>query len=104
VTTNLSVAEAKKRFSEIMGRVVYGGERFIIEKRGTPAVAVISLEDLARLEDPRAPRKGIAAIAGGMADFPEFGEIMDAVYRERQLDKGRKIDLDADVPVRYRHA
>jgi prevent-host-death family protein len=115
MTTNLSVAEAKKRFSEIMGRVVYGGERFIIEKHGTPAVAVISLEDLARLEGlrqererlaagtdvpgddrDRPKRKGIAAIAGALAgeEYKEFGDIMDEVYRSRQDYMPREVNLD----------
>ncbi len=115
MTTNLSVGEAKRRFSEIMGRVTYGGERFIIEKRGKPAVAVISLEDLAQLEElrqererlPGSPdvpgddgdrpkRKGIAAIAGALAgeEYEEFGNIMDEVYRSRQDYMPREVTLD----------
>ncbi len=94
MTTNLSVGEAKKRFSEIMGRVAYGGERFIIERRGTPAVALISLEDLAQLDETRPKPKGLLPALGALAEFEEFGEIMDEGYKSRQLDKPREVNLD----------
>ena len=94
MTTSLSVGEAKRRFSEIMGRVLYRGERFIIERHGTPAVALISLEDLAQLEEPRHAPRGLAAIAGAFAEFEEFGEIMEEVYRSRQTAKDRDVNLD----------
>jgi len=45
----LSVVEAKRRFSEVINRVLYGHERIVISRRGRPVAAVISLDDLARL-------------------------------------------------------
>ena len=45
----VGVAEAKKRFSEIMSRVAYNGDRFIIERHGKPMAALVSPEDLERL-------------------------------------------------------
>jgi prevent-host-death family protein len=50
VTKSISVAEAKARFSELVNRESYGGERFLIQRRGKPVGAIISVEDLARLE------------------------------------------------------
>lgn len=43
-------SEARRRLPELMGRVRYGGERFILERRGQPMAAVVSIEDLMRLE------------------------------------------------------
>jgi prevent-host-death family protein len=46
----IGVAEIKNRLSEVIGKVSYGGYRFIIEKRGKPRAAVIAYEDLENLE------------------------------------------------------
>ena len=48
--STVSVREAKARFSELSNRVVWGGERFIIERHGKPFVALVSVDDLRRLE------------------------------------------------------
>jgi prevent-host-death family protein len=37
----LNVAEAKQRFSEIVGRVAYAGEEFIIARRGRPMARLV---------------------------------------------------------------
>jgi len=47
----ISVVEARKRFSDLMARVAYGGQRFVVERRGKPMMAWISIEDLHRLKE-----------------------------------------------------
>jgi prevent-host-death family protein len=47
----LSVVEAKRRFSELLNRVIYRHERIIISRRGQPVAAVVSLDELARLDE-----------------------------------------------------
>jgi prevent-host-death family protein len=47
----VSVREAKARFSEISNRVVWGGERFIIKRHDKPFVALVSVDDLKRIEE-----------------------------------------------------
>jgi len=49
-TAVVSAAEARTLFGELMARVSYGGERIIVKRRGKPLVAMISIEDLRRLE------------------------------------------------------
>ncbi len=44
--------EAKTHLSEYINRVHYGGERIVIERHGKPVAALVSTEDLARLEEP----------------------------------------------------
>ena len=68
----VGVGEAKRRLSEIMSRVLYKGERFIIQRRGKPMAALVSAEDLDRLEHlPLAP-KGLLAAVAAWADFEEL--------------------------------
>jgi len=46
----VSLAEAKKVFSSLVNRVVYGKERVILLSRGKPKAAIVSIEDLKTLE------------------------------------------------------
>jgi len=46
----MTVAEAKNRFSDVLRRAEYGGERVIVERHGKPVAAIVSTEDLRRLE------------------------------------------------------
>src|SRR3989304_4778184 len=81
MTSALGVGEAKKRLSELMSRVVYRGERILIQRRGRPMAALVSADDLARLErEPAAPR-GLLAAVGAWADFEELDEVVQEIYR-----------------------
>lgn len=46
----ISVNEARAHFSDVLARVAYGGERVIIQRRGRPFAALISIDDLRKLE------------------------------------------------------
>ena len=52
-----------------MSRVVYRGERFVIERRGKPMVALVSAEDLARLEQEPVAPGGLLAALGRLGRF-----------------------------------
>ena len=47
----VSVTEMKRALSEYLNRAAYGQERIVIMSRGRPKAAVISIEDLRRLEE-----------------------------------------------------
>ena len=99
---NVGVAEAKARFSEFVARAGYGGERFLIERRGKPLAALVGVEDLGRLEGEREgafsrPPRGALALVGAWGELVEDEEI-DAmpgeIYAARERDTGRLVDLD----------
>jgi prevent-host-death family protein len=49
-----TMAEVRRNLSDLVGRVAYGGERIMIQRRDKPLVALVSIEDaefLERLED-----------------------------------------------------
>src|SRR5262245_7687239 len=46
----MTVAEAKNRFSDVLRRAEYGGQRVIVERHGKPVAAIVSTDDLRRLE------------------------------------------------------
>lgn len=52
--TTISMSEIRLKLSELANRVIYGGERVIVQKNNKPAFAIVSMEDmelLERLED-----------------------------------------------------
>lgn len=93
----MNVAEAKKRFSELLARIAYNGERFIINRRGKPMAVLIGLDDFALLEEharrPEEPQ-GLLAAAGALADCEGFEELMVEVYRSRRQSVGRRVKLN----------
>ena len=59
-TQSISVMEFRKRIGDVLSRVHYTGEQFVIERNGEPIAAIVGLEDLKRLrnlDDDREQRK-----------------------------------------------
>ena len=72
-----SVAEAKKHFSEILGRVAYGGERIVISKRGKP-VAILVPSTQSASEDH------LSKVQGWLDDEDAFFDFVDRIIRDRE--------------------
>lgn len=47
----IPVTQARAELADLINRVVYGGERVVVTRHGKPLVALVSAEDLRRLED-----------------------------------------------------
>lgn len=50
---SISSAQARNKFSDLLGEVYYGGKRFLIEKLGKPFVVLIGVEEYKRFEEAR---------------------------------------------------
>ncbi|MDW7712257.1 MAG: type II toxin-antitoxin system Phd/YefM family antitoxin [Deferrisomatales bacterium] len=46
----LAVTEARDNFADLLNKVAYAGERFLVERHGKPLAAIVSAEDLELLE------------------------------------------------------
>jgi len=94
----IGVADAKRRFAELIDRV-QRGERFVVARRGRPVMALVPAVHADVGEEPSSEFTGFAALAGIMEDWPEFGEVMDEVYASRQNQRDRDVpyfdDLDS---------
>ena len=90
----MSVADAKKNLSELMSRAAYNNERFLIQRRGKPMAALVSVEDLARLEKEPAAPKGLMAAVGALADFDGLDSMIEEIYRQREQAQDRPVDLE----------
>jgi len=83
---NVTVANAKNHFSDLLRRAEYGGERVIVERHGKPVAVIVSTDDLKRLEaleDATDARDAEAALK----EAAEHGTIpLDAVLRKHGLE------------------
>lgn len=93
----VSVAEAKAHLSELMAEVAYGGQRVLIERRGRPLAALVSSQDLGRLEEEPASPKGLLAAVGAWRDLgsKKIDQLVAEIYAQREQDTGRSVDLEA---------
>ena len=87
--TVLGVAEAKKRFSELIDRVARG-ERFVVCRRGKPAVALVSPSE-ASGRGRRGPPRGLAAFAGALSEWDELEDVVEEIYAARSRSKDRAV-------------
>lgn len=76
INKKVSVAEAKKHFSELLGRVAYGGERIIILKRGKPMAIMVPPTEV-----PEEDHWG--KIEGWLEPDDPFFEMINQIVRDR---------------------
>jgi prevent-host-death family protein len=67
MATHIEADEARSHLTEFLRRTTSQGERFVVELRGQPAAALVSIEDLQRLEGWDAGAQDSAA--AGVAHF-----------------------------------
>jgi prevent-host-death family protein len=100
VTKKVRVTEAKANLSALMARVAYGGERYLIERRGKPLAALVGVGDLEHLEGELgdvSPRPlGAVALVGawGEIEARDLESVLEEIYTGRERDPGRVVDLE----------
>ena len=99
MVTKVSLAEAKAKLSMVVDDVRRTAHRYLIERHGVPAAAIISVEELARLEesDLLAPSPaGALALVGAWGDIEDdaIDDFIDDVIRGRMEDRGRGVSLE----------
>lgn len=89
----IGVAEAKHRFSELMSKTLYKGERFIIERQGKPVAAMVSVEDLKQLEAgaQSTEKRGLLATVGAWADYRNLDDVVTDIYEARVRASDRPV-------------
>jgi prevent-host-death family protein len=96
---SFSTADIKARLSEMIGKVIYGHERLVVLRRGKPVAALVSLQDLQRLEalDAASSEKPefhpIMHAFGGWADREDLDALISEIYEDRTATLGREIEL-----------
>ena len=76
-TKSYSIVEAKKHFSEILGRVAYRGERILISKRGKPLAMIVP-------STGEPAENHLSKVQGWLEDSDPFFNIIDQIVHERE--------------------
>jgi len=80
----LNVAEAKRQFSDLLGRVAYGGESILITRRGRP---------MARLVPVAGDRAAhLARVRGWLDDDDPFFAAVDEIVASRSRRTPRVLE------------
>ena len=93
---HVGIAEVKRKFSTVVEGVRHRGERYVIERRGQPVAALVSVGDFERLEreaaSAHAPeRDWMLSLVGILPDVAneEIDEMVAHLRAERDRDFGR---------------
>ena len=76
----ISVAEAKKHFSELLGKVAYGKEQILITKRGQP---------MARLVPADHSERHLGDVKGWLDEKDPFFDTIDRSIENRKRHSSR---------------
>jgi prevent-host-death family protein len=87
-----SLSEAKAKFSEIINRIVFRNERFVITKKGK-AVAQVSPIGPANAGD--SIQDGLIQAQGCLQDIGDgdVDEMIEKIYDTRRFELDRKVDI-----------
>ena len=96
----VSAAQAKAQLSALVAEVAYGGQHIVIERRGKPLAALVSIREMEHLESEHATSvqpRGALALVGAWRDVPdeEIELLISDIYRARERDTGRPVNLEA---------
>ena len=96
----VSAAQAKAQLSALASEVAYGDQHIIIERRGRPLAALVSVSDLERLEQERAtssrPQGALALVGAWRAiEDRDLECLVKEIYSQRERDLGRPVELEA---------
>ena len=80
IQETVSIAEAKKTFSELLGKVAYGKKRIIITKRGKPMALLSPPEEI---DSPTFQAKG------WLNETDPFFSVVDKIIQKRAKHKPR---------------
>lgn len=99
VTKHVSAATAKAHFSELISEVGFGGQPVVIERHGRPLAALVSLDDLERINNVKIPEppRGALALVGILGhagiDDAVIDAMLDETYAQRDRDLPRPLNL-----------
>ena len=99
MTKRVTAAHAKAQLSDLVAGVAHRGEHYIIERRGKPVAALVSVSELEKLEQEATTSErplGALALVGGWRDVDdeEMDRLMADIYARRDRDTGRPVELD----------
>lgn len=78
----IGMVEAKSKLAELVGRVAYGGQRYVLERRGRPMAMLISIEEYEQLQEQASARARTSPLPPKLQQRQKL-----LVERARQLER-----------------
>ena len=91
-TTEVPVIDFKRHLSDYVARTQHGETRFVVTKHRRSVAAVVSMDDLRRLE-AQDKMSGLAAVSGQWSHFEEIETMVREAVDQRNGEKGRDVSL-----------
>lgn len=87
-----SLSEAKAKFSEIINRVIFRSERFVITKKGR---AVARVSPIGQNENGNGIQEGLIQAQGCLGDIGagDLDGMVEQIYEARRSETDRAIDI-----------
>lgn len=92
-TNTYSAAEAKRLFADLLGRVAYGGETIVIERRGKPMAKLVPVDREFRQ---------LAQVQGWLDDDDPFFDAIDQAVQARSAHIPRVLGVKKSDPGKSR--
>lgn len=95
----VNAAQAKAQFSALVAEVAHGGKHVVIERRGKPMAALVSVTDLERLEQGQATSarpQGALVLVGAWREVEDqkLDALIADLYIRREQDTGRPVEIE----------
>jgi prevent-host-death family protein len=87
IMQNVSVADARQHLSEILGKVAYGGEAFLITKKGRPMARLVPVD---QPKPSRKKPKSASEIKGWLEDDDPFWTHLERIREDQRAEKPKK--------------
>ncbi|NIM11319.1 MAG: type II toxin-antitoxin system prevent-host-death family antitoxin [Candidatus Aminicenantes bacterium] len=85
----ITLTEAKAKFSEIINRIIYKKEKFVITKKGKKVAVVVPPEELKEDE-----QEGLIKAVGALPNMDEtIDQMVESIYKARIEEKSREVNL-----------
>jgi antitoxin (DNA-binding transcriptional repressor) of toxin-antitoxin stability system len=88
IELSIGMRPAERRATDVLGTVRYQGQRYVVERNGTPMAALVPLTDLPESSGGD-ERPGFLALVGAFEDAPEYAESLAEVVRTRGAQRSR---------------
>jgi prevent-host-death family protein len=75
INQTISVAEAKKNLSEILGKVAFGKKQILITKRGRPMACLVPADSI---------EKNLADVQGWLDEDDSFFSTINLIVKDRE--------------------
>jgi prevent-host-death family protein len=83
IMQNVSVADARQHLSEILGKVAYGGEAFLITKKGRPMARLVPV---VQAKPSRKKPKHLGEVKGWLEDDDPFFTHIERIREENRRE------------------